>query len=68
VARELSIGEVARASGLRPSALRYYGVQRTINAPPPLILERQPANAPIHDFIYNQVIARLGLLIAWGGL
>ena len=30
-------------------ALRYYGVQRTINAPPPLIVERQPnppANAP----------------------
>jgi cell division protein FtsI (penicillin-binding protein 3) len=31
------------------SALRYYGVQRTINAPPPLIVERQSPqpNAPL---------------------
>ena len=27
-------------------ALRYYGVQRTINAPPPLIVERKQADAP----------------------
>ena len=33
------------------AALRYYGVQKTINAPPPLIVERQQpgANAPLRD-------------------